>query len=626
MFCYHPTFKFIQMHKKLSGKPQKIKSDQLIVKTFLDAIEDGSDLYRLRTEDGVEVRKLYIKLLDSSTTSEEVKFLLSVYGEIDVIKIFGKGEKCGWKMKNRGFVTFSKACDASFALINRKKFSEIFVLSPADTWHQPGYAETQIYADHTTMPAGTDSKFFETLNDDCLLHMMKFLDVLYVVTLMKVCRKFAELGAIHIKTVKNLNFTNIKFKKKITLHEAKLVLETVGHNVTKASINSDKFHNRRILNFVPKYLTNVKHLHLTGFKLEAPFFWDEMEKLLAMLETLDLSDNSEVHVHFLRSFKKSPSRLKHLNVSNCNINGDFLMLIPTLQILNISGCRFITGQHLIKFVDLNKDLKSLNISKCPNIFGKDVNEMLKKVPQLEVLSLNNYYIDDETSRFVIPSINPLINLKQLTIQNINYPPCDQLLRTINLDNRIEVLSISYGNLTLTSVYAISTMKHLKKLIMNFKNSVPEDLVDYLVDLENLEEVHMSGCSYISPANILRLILLPRLKFLDISRCYGFTNEFVIEALELLKETHSTKTFMMHVGRTEIDHAVLKDSEFKKFHNRFLLKWEATKDIEHDYDIDEENKYQVNKVENPNQQEHFTIDGKRLISGAFKYCLSQIRKA
>lgn len=611
MFRYHPTFKFIQLHKNLSGN--NILSMFLptytscifafLLRIFLEAAEKGSDIYRLKTEDGIEVKRLFIKILDKSIECEEIKLLLSTYGSIEEIVIFGKHAKSGWKMRNRGFVTFTKASNATSALINRKKFEDFFILSPADTWNQPDYCPSRS-TDGECYSEEQSSKLLELLNEDCLLHIMTFLDILDVLSLRKVCKKLSDVGGIHFKSITKLNFSSIKSKKKLTVHEAKLVMEAVGSNIVNISVNSEKFYNQRVLNFIPKYLKSLKHLHLTGFKLESLLFWDQMANVLIRLETLDLNDNSEINENFLRSFDKSTPTLKTLNISNCNINGEFLKMLPNLQSLNISGCRYINGKQMIMFLNTNNKLKSLNISKCPNISGKDVNDMLKIACQIERLSLNNYYIDDETSRFVIPSINTLLALIELTIQNINYPPCDQLLRTINFENFIETLDISYGNLTLTSVYAISTMKHLKKLIMNFKNSVPEDFVDYLSELERLEEFHVSACS-ISPTNVLRLIHLTKLRFLDISRCYGFTNEFIIESVKILKETQPRKVFLMHVGQTEIDSKVLKESEMKAYDKYLQLCWKTAKDVEHDYDIDEEN----NGSEKLNQQEFFTIDGR-----------------
>lgn len=62
------------------------------------------------------------------------------------------------------------------------------------------------------------------------------------------------------------------------------------------------------------------------------------------------------------------------------------------------------------------------------------------------------------------------------IHNLNYPPSDQLFQTINLENWIDFLDISYGYLTLTSVYTIITMKSSKKLVVNLKSSVFDDSV------------------------------------------------------------------------------------------------------------------------------------------------------
>lgn len=552
--------------------------------------------------------------------SDEIEILLSVFGMIESIEIFGKNKKSGWKLKNQGFVTFTSDIHASRALINRKKFVKLFELSPADTWNQPDYIDKkklqQSKIDVGKPQIELESKLMTTLNDDCLLHVMKFLDLLDVITLSEVCRKFRELFESHLKTIRTLNFSEIR-KKKLTVHETKLVTESFGRNLVNVTISSEKFFNQRVMNFIPRYLSNLKQLHLTGFKLNSLSFWIRMSGMLSTLEILDLSDNSEVNESFLMSLKDRKSKLKVLSVANCNVNGKFLKYVPLIESLNISGCRHIRGALLLDFAEKNKTFKSLDISRCPNLDGNDVNEIFKRSPQLKTLSLNNYYIDDETSQVVIPNINVLINLKNLSIQNINYPPCDQLLRTIFIDNRIEALNISHGKLTLTSVYAISTMKHLRKLVMNFKSSIPEDLVDYLIKLKSLEEVHVSGCSYISPVNASRLLLLPRMKFIDVSRCYGFTNDFIIDAFDEMNKLLWNKRLTIRVGETEVDRSILALLDMKKKSNFIDLQWEATRDVEHDYDIDDENKYQISttashRQDNLDHEEYFTIDGMYLL--------------
>lgn len=268
---------------------------------FADAIEHGSDLYSLKTEDGFKVKKLYIKIIDSSISSDEVELLLSIYGPIEEFKI-GLG-KC--RMKNRGVVTYAMACDATRALVNRKNFKEYFSLNAADSWLQPDYHSNLKAQSFDNSIDNSSSLLLSSLDDDCLIHVMSFLDPLDILTLKKVCAKFFELSDFYFRTIKSLNFMEMKGKKKMTLLEVKLICEKVGKNVKKLTVNSDKFNNQRILNFIPKYFPNLKHLNLIGFKLDSVSFWQQMKRILVELETLDLSDNSLIDESFLNCFSRN---------------------------------------------------------------------------------------------------------------------------------------------------------------------------------------------------------------------------------------------------------------------------------------------------------------------------------
>lgn len=258
-------------------------------------------MYTLKTEDGFKIQKLYIKIIDSSVKNDEIKLLLSIYGPIEEFMI-GRG-KC--RMKNRGFVTYALACDATRALINRKNFKEYFSLHAADSWLQKDFdlSLKAQYIDYSI--DNTASLLLSSLDDDCLLHVMSFLDPLDIFTLMKVCGKFCELSEFYFRTIKSLNFMEMKGKKKMTLLEAKLICEKVGRNVKKLTVNSDKFNNQRILNFIPKYFPKLKHLNLIGFKLDSVSFWQQMKGILINLEKIDLSDNSLIDENFLNCLRRN---------------------------------------------------------------------------------------------------------------------------------------------------------------------------------------------------------------------------------------------------------------------------------------------------------------------------------
>lgn len=514
------------------------------------------------------------------------------------------------RMKNRGYVTYKRCCDATKALLSRKNFHEYFYLNAADTWLQPDYFGYTCMLNVNAKIDNNESEILSILNDDCLLHVMSFLEPNDVFMLKKVCSKFDDLADFYFHTIKALSLTTLNGYKRMTLLEAKLICDKVGKNVTRLTIDSEKFNNQRILSFIPKYFSNLKHLKLFGFRLDSKEFWCQMKRILLNLESLDLSDNSLIHESFMNCFKKTKIiNLKSLDVSNSNVTGDFLENVKFLNYLNISGCRNINGRHLIIYAKNNKNIVSLNIGRCPNIYGRALNEILINAQQLKFIALNNYYVDEDTSRFVIPNINSMVNLKEMTIHNLNYPPCDQLLRTINLNNSIEILNISYGNLTLTTIYAISTMKKLRKLIMNFKTSVSDDLIDYLVEMKHLEEIHIAGCSYLSAENVLRLFLIRSLKFLDISSCYGFTNDFIFQASSIINENLPRERIIIHVGLTEIDQTIIQHALYENVKKYIYLSWKTANNAEHDYDIDEEN----NKSENQQEFIQYNLDGEFLRS-------------
>ena len=528
-----------------------------------------------------------------------MKFIFSIYGDIEDIEFI----KSDGKVKNKsnyGFITFKECSVATTVLVNRKKLAKYFMIMPADSWHQPNFNKTL-----DSCCTFTEPNLISTLNDDCLLKILSFLDIHEVMTFKNVCKKFEDVAEIHCKHQRELDVSKIKSKIKLTLMDVRNILNHVGNNIQSLAMSSEKINNHRVLQLLSKSLKNVVNLKITGFKLDKQFWW-QMRNVLLKLESLDVSDNSNINEEFLNCFKGKSSRkcLKKLNLSNNVLNGSCLVNLKSITDLNISECNKISGKNLKQFVKLNEGLRALDISKCSNLYGNDVNDVLGKLLQLETLSLNNYYIDDVNSGMSVPNVNSLVNLKHLYVHNINYPPNDQLLKTINKKNVIETLDISYGQLEQTSVDAIFTMRQLKKFIMNFKYSLPDDLVEYLLTMEHLEEIHLAGCLNISSNNVLRFIRIKNLKLLDISRCYGFNNNFIFELIEILKENCFQKKLQILIGGTEIDVNILEHPVVIEMENVLEIKLTTTKDYEHDYDIDEENNNKAEVI----PQEFFNIDG------------------
>ncbi len=86
---------------------------------ILDAIEEGSDISRLKTEDNVVIRKIFAKCHQVMTVYE-INYIFSVYGEIENVELKDNSNKSSDKKrpgsklkKNFVFVTFKDPKNAT---------------------------------------------------------------------------------------------------------------------------------------------------------------------------------------------------------------------------------------------------------------------------------------------------------------------------------------------------------------------------------------------------------------------------------------------------------------------------------------------------------------------------------
>jgi hypothetical protein len=158
--------------------------------------------------------------------------------------------------------------------------------------------------------------------------------------------------------------------------------------------------------------------------------------------------------------------------------------------------------------------------------------------------------------------------------------------------------------------------------MNFKAYVSDDFIDCLLDMEHLEEIHIAGCSYLTVESVLRLLRIKSLRLLDISCCYGFTNDFIIQAASIIKDCMPKERLLIIVGCTEINQAITKQHSFEDCKKYIQLSWTAAKNIEHDYDIDEENRTDNQEIM------QYNLDGEMLMLWMVTYlhfCLFRYNK-
>lgn len=161
-------------------------------------------------------------------------------------------------------------------------------------------------------------------------------------------------------------------------------------------------------------------------------------------------------------------------------------------------------------------------------------------------------------------LKSLDNLKSLAIINIFFPTEDQPLDTLCASSKIEELQLSSGKLTESSLCAISNLKNLKKLILNSKapaeSHIEALMVDFLIEIDGLEEVHFKDCLFVNLVEVLRLIEFSRnLRFLDLTKYYGLNNESILQVTEILEIQR--KSMKLVVSQTEVDYKVLEVTKY-----------------------------------------------------------------
>lgn len=133
----------------------------------------------------------------------------------------------------------------------------------------------------------------------------------------------------------------------------------------------------------------------------------------------------------IRTIVKKAPRLRHLNLSYCNI-GNFAAkrigrYATNLTCLDISHCKSIEYRYLKCIISRCTLLKHINISGLPNAGNKTINKLRKCCPQLETL------FAQELTEISDTSIQTLVDARSNNIKRINLikssitPRCKQYI-------------------------------------------------------------------------------------------------------------------------------------------------------------------------------------------------------
>lgn len=535
----------------------------------------------------------------------------------------GGGRRRGRSRYNRtekiiryGFISYERCEDAAKCLQRRSTLKNKCYVAPADSWHQEAYqklkdeeegskngvgssknsdaasssgsgsaegasntSKTEPVTSTITEPESngvngseSDAMNILQLNDDCLIMICDYLELMDLLALKKTCSRFENISCEVFKRYKVLDFDlDPSEKKYLTMLDAKNILTEIGGYIEHLFISRERFlkSGMRILHLIPRYCPNLTDLDINDFKLKGSILkgFDEVFKSLKGLSLADCSIDDTVGKSLIHA-----TNLQRLNLSlNSEITGKCLSSVKNLKYLNLESCQNIQGKPFTTFAKHNKTLEYLNICNCGRLTTDAIKSIATNMTDLEHLVCNNNYDSVDASTMAL--LGKLPNLKKIQFKINGYSPIDQILQGLVEVNKLEHLDLSEGVFTAVDYTVLSNLTHLKELKLNYKLDLGDEQLAKLAQMGTFVELQIAGCSKVTDTQLIEFIRKnPQLKLLDISYCQ-ITEGLIFSAIDILKEQavgcrEGNRQLKMLVGQTSICPVILNNTLVKA--NRHLL--------------------------------------------------------
>lgn len=386
------------------------------------------------------------------------------------------------------------------------------------------------------------------LNDDCLLEVFQYLDLLELSAVADVCERFRQSAQDSFARSKKdkLDFYHDIYRprdtfKKILLKTSR-VLRNFGHFIAKLNVNG----NLSILQ-LPEDQRKL-------FELFVRYYQEVNADDCSSLKEMDLS-HFDLRIDFVHAM--GPLRLRKLALRSSQIGGTFLSILPLwfgeLQELRLDGVdveRFeflhrsfpklvtfalnwnsdLNIDDIGKMLQHNPQLKQIELGYLPQL-ENILPSIVEYVPEIETLDLC-WYGTDTINRETIKDFAQLRAMRTLKLQVENSG--DRSSRIPLREYIVQVIdAIAEANIPLKHlwwyspcfeldanqfVYAIMKLKQLETLDLELCGDfTPSHLIEICRDCSELATFRSNGVFVPTPENIMEIVRYsPKLRLLQMN--------------------------------------------------------------------------------------------------------------
>ncbi|OXU20787.1 hypothetical protein TSAR_007287 [Trichomalopsis sarcophagae] len=400
-----------------------------------------------------------------------------------------------------------------------------------------------------------DRTGINTLNDDCLMHVIQFLPIVDRVRIERVCKRWLAISLDSWRSFKILNFES----------------ECWGFNNPETLTKLNRRIFKKVLNRCGNFLTSIEFTDSTD-RL-GPNILNSVASFCPNIQHLDASD-LEVSPWSLRVISEKCNKLVYFAVGNCTDDCDYeLSLIfesnRELKRLCVYSNFEVTGSCLKK---LNGDtIESIIFENCPSISLEHFN-VVRGFCKLKQLVLEHFH-DSNTDTmkdissccsnlkyltlalcpFYLNSLQCIANLTNLKILDLssNVSVDDELLVLVGANCKLlKQVDISYCNaVTNTGLASIVSLPNLESLFVEDLNNVDDEVFRAMPTLRQMD---CSYCSNMRDAGLVRLIeASENMEHLFLSNCKKISNDLLEAAIRATKKRTNQVVLKLHLSNTDV---------------------------------------------------------------------------
>ncbi|XP_059615448.1 uncharacterized protein LOC132261001 isoform X1 [Phlebotomus argentipes] len=390
----------------------------------------------------------------------------------------------------------------------------------------------------------------DVLDDDCLLSIFSHLNVLHLIELEKVCRRFKALAQRMYKIQRVLDYEELSDQKsketvqvRIVLREVRNISARLGPYVRTLKAQTCSFYNIDcILSDILKGFSNLENLHLNMFDITQVSF-AMLSEMFAKLKVIELENcRFSGRMERIKACLQHATQLEILNLSgNDSISGYCLTDLRNIKEINLSSCFAIELFHFTQFCQNNPGLKRLNISYSCLTNGATLRVVANHLQSIESLIVR-YNHEPRTPI----DYNILRNLRCLKVLELDVAPdnftFDTCLARLAVWNALQHVAIYSGPFTQNTLHSLCSLRELRVLkLPHNRNLSDENLIQmsFAKNFHGLQELHINHCDHITNRGIVEVIR--RCRDLRRLKLYGenITNNLISQILPILQDRPAT---------------------------------------------------------------------------------------